>query len=261
MQRELPLGSPAPVDAPELVQDRAAREEQVRQRVERFGKVVREAAVSGRLLGPGVDAWIRGLASEAEGGAAATVRHLERLGRYVEVLARAMGWPDDRCTLLRRASRLHDIGKVGIPREVLANEGVFTSEERQAMERHVVIGRDLLAGCGSPLLDLAATIALSHHERHDGGGYPHGLKGAAIPIEGRIVAIADVFDALTTERRYKRAMSFNQARVLMLANRGSHFDAQLLDLFLEHQDELLRIRRAWPDPMARRPVRFRALPH
>lgn len=251
MQRALSAGSPASTRAPERARDRAHRDELVRRRVEHLAAAVRDAAASGRLDGPEADSCARDLAVAAEGPSPDTARHLERLGLYVALLARAAGWPDDRCGLLRRASQLHDIGKVGIPDELRSNDGVFTREDRQIMERHVVIGHELLTGCSSPLLDLAASIALSHHERYDGGGYPNGLRGAAIPVEARIVAIADVFDALTTERRYKRAMSLNQARVLMLANRGTHFDAHLLDAFLDQMEGLERILREWSEPSSR----------
>lgn len=252
MQRAMSAGPPGSTRAPERARDRARRDELVRLRVERVAREVQAAAAGGRLDGPDSSSCVRDLACAAEGSSVATVRHLERLSHYVALLARATGWPDVRCDLLRRASQLHDIGKVGIPDEVLSNDGVFTREDRTVMERHVVVGHELLAGRGSPLLDLGAVIALSHHERYDGGGYPNGLRGAAIPVEGRIAAIADVFDALTTVRRYKRAMSFNQARVLMLANRGTHFDAHLLDAFLDQQDAVEHIRREWADPMSRR---------
>ncbi len=256
MRRGLPLGSPVSMRIPERSRDRAHRDEQVRRRVELLAEAVRDTAISGRLAGPDADSCVQELACSAEGCSAGTIRHLERLGLYVELLARAMGWPDDRCDQLKRASRLHDIGKVGIPDELLASEGVFTRDDRHLMERHVVIGHDLLARCDVPLLDLAAMVALSHHERYDGGGYPNGLRGTVIPIENRMVAIADVFDALTTERRYQRAMSFNQARVLMLANRGTHFDAHLLDAFLDQQEALDHIRRTWSDPTPHSSARF-----
>lgn len=248
MHRAMSAGPPAPRRTPDRARDRAQRDELVVRRVERVAEEVHAALASGRLAGPDVDACVRELACVAEGGASTTVRHLERLGRYVELLARSIGWPDDRCDLVRRASQLHDIGKAGIPDEVRFNDGIFTREDRTAMERHVLIGHDLLQGRGSPLLDLAAVVALSHHERYDGGGYPNGLRGTAIPLEGRIVAIADVFDALTTGRKYKRAMNFNQARVLMLTNRGTHFDAHLLDAFLDQQDAVERVRREWAEP-------------
>jgi len=254
MQRGLPVGAPVATRARERSPG-AHRDEPIRRRVELLAEAVRAADASGRLDGPEAGSCLRELACAAEGPSAFTVRHLERLGRYVEVLARSLGWPDERCEALRLASELHDIGKVGVPDEVLRSEGVFTRDDRQMMERHVLIGHDLLAGCEAPLLDLAATIALNHHERYDGTGYPNGLRGTAIPIEARIVAIADVFDALTTERRYKRAMNLNQARVLMLANRGTHFDAHLLDAFLDQAPVLEDVRRAWSDPMRQRPPR------
>lgn len=191
------------------------------------------------------------LACAAEAANPSITLHLERIGRYAALLARSLGWPLDRSDLLRMASMLHDLGKVGIPDSVLLNEGVFTRDDRLLMERHAELGHELLRSTGSKLLDLGAVIALSHHERFDGTGYPNGLRARGIPIEGRIAAIADVFDALTTERRYKPAMNLVQARALMMVNRDTHFDAALLDLFFDQPDELTAIRRRWAEPRHR----------
>ena len=121
-----------------------------------------------------------------------------------EQIARRLGLDEERCRLLRDASPLHDIGKIAIPDEILLKRGAFTDQERRTMQRHAEIGHRLLSGSASEVLDLAATIALVHHERWDGNGYPYGLAGEAIPLEGRIASVADVFDALTTERVYRR---------------------------------------------------------
>lgn len=190
------------------------------------------------------------LACAAEFRDPETARHLERMSRYSSTLARAVGLAEEHCELLRLASPMHDVGKIGIPDEVLFKDGIFTPDDRLVMERHPQLGHDLLVGSGSRLLDLAATVALTHHERWDGTGYPNGLAGEAIPLEGRIVAIADVFDALTSQRRYKAAMTTADAMALMARDRGSHFDPLLLDLFFEHIDQVQLIKAAWAEPVA-----------
>jgi putative two-component system response regulator len=184
---------------------------------------------------------LRRLACAAEFRDPETAHHLERMSRYSAVLARAAGLSDEHCELLRLASPMHDVGKIGIPDTVLLKEGIFTPDDRRIMERHPQLGHELLTGSGSPLLDLAASVALTHHERVDGTGYPNRLAGDDIPIEGRIVAIADVFDALSSQRRYKRALTLEETRALMYEERGTHFDAELLDLFFEHIEEILDI--------------------
>lgn len=168
--------------------------------------------------------------------------HIERMGRYCALLAEKMGWSQERCELIRIASPLHDVGKIAIPDAVLLKPGALSPEERIVMERHAEIGHEILAGSDSPLLDLAAEIALSHHERWDGDGYPNGLKGNAIPIEGRMAAIADVFDALTSDRVYRPAMTVERALAIMSEGRGAHFDPELLDLFFDSIVEVLMIR-------------------
>ncbi|MFT4048476.1 MAG: HD domain-containing protein [Solirubrobacterales bacterium] len=168
--------------------------------------------------------------------------HIERMGRYCQLLAQKIGWSDERCELLRVASPLHDVGKIAIPDAILLKPGALTPEERDEMEKHAEIGHEILAGSDSPLLDLAARIALSHHEQWDGSGYPNGLKGEEIPVEGRIAAIADVFDALTSDRIYRPAMTVERALAIMSEGRGSHFDPELLDVFFDSIVEVLSIR-------------------
>jgi putative two-component system response regulator len=176
-----------------------------------------------------------------------TSSHLERMSGYAAILARRAGLDADRCEQIRLASPMHDIGKLGIPDHVLMHDGPFDAEQRRIMATHTLLGHQILAGSESPLLEVGATIALTHHEWWDGSGYPRGLAGLAIPIEGRIVAIADVFDALATPRRYKRAFGIDETVEQMRSERGTHFDPELLDLFLDDLDELLFIRAAHPD--------------
>lgn len=176
-----------------------------------------------------------------------TSSHLERMSAYAAILARRAGLDPDHCEQIRLASPMHDIGKLGIPDHVLLHDGPFTPEQRRIMGTHTVLGHRILAGSESPLLELGATIALTHHEWWDGSGYPCGLAGTDIPLEGRIVAIADVFDALASPRRYKRAFGVDEAVEIMRSERGTHFDPWLLDRFLDDLDELLFIRSAHPD--------------
>jgi putative two-component system response regulator len=143
---------------------------------------------------------------------------------------------------------MHDIGKIGTPDHVLLKPGKFTPEEFKVITQHTEIGYRILAGSDSDLLKVAALIAWTHHERYDGTGYPRGIKGEDIPLEGRIVAIADNFDALTTQRVYKPAYDFDHAKDLMLKERGKHFDPDLLDIFFDSMADIKRIFDQFADP-------------
>jgi HD-GYP domain-containing protein (c-di-GMP phosphodiesterase class II) len=162
-----------------------------------------------------------------------TGAHIERIGRFSRLLAEQAGREAEFCERLSHAAPLHDVGKVAIPDAILLKPGPLTPEERAIVETHAEEGHRLLRGSSSRILDLASSIALSHHEKWDGSGYPRGLAGEEIPIEGRIVAIADVFDALTSDRVYRRAFSVEEAVGMMREQRGLHFDPILLDAFLE----------------------------
>jgi HD-GYP domain-containing protein (c-di-GMP phosphodiesterase class II) len=182
-----------------------------------------------------------------------TGSHIERMGRYCALLASKIGWNEDRCELLRIASPLHDVGKIAIPDAVLQKPGALTPDERVEMEKHALIGHQILAGSESPLLDMAAGIALTHHEHWDGGGYPNGLVGTDIPVEGRMAAIADVFDALTSDRVYRPAMTVERSLAIMSEGRGSHFDPELLDVFFDSIVEVLLIRDGHREEETNRP--------
>jgi HD-GYP domain-containing protein (c-di-GMP phosphodiesterase class II) len=162
-----------------------------------------------------------------------TGAHIERIGRLSTLLAEQIGMDPDFCERLSHAAPLHDVGKVAIPDAILLKPGPLTPEERAIVETHAEEGHRLLRGSSSSILELATTIALSHQEKWDGSGYPRGLVGEAIPIEGRIVAIADVFDALTSDRVYRKAFPVDEAVQMMRDQRGRHFDPVLLDAFME----------------------------
>ena len=173
-----------------------------------------------------------------------TGHHTERMTRYCALLARRAGLDPES---IRIASAMHDVGKVAVADRVLLKPGLLSTEERQEMERHTEVGYRILYGSGSSLLELGALIAWTHHEKYDGTGYPRGLVGEDIPLEGRIAAIADVFDALTTDRSYREAFPVEQAIEIMRAERGRHFDPNLLDFFLDSIDDVLEIRRNHSD--------------
>jgi putative two-component system response regulator len=164
--------------------------------------------------------------------------HIERMSHYCGLMAAELGLDAD---IVRVASRLHDIGKIALPDAILHNPGPLTTEERGQMESHAEIGHRLLRDSRSALLDEAAVIAWTHHERHDGSGYPRGLAGDDIPITGRIAAVADVFDALISERTYRPAMAFDDAVAAIVVERGRQFDPVVVDVFLETLDEVRSI--------------------
>ncbi len=171
-----------------------------------------------------------------------TANHIQRMSRYCALLARKIDSNEDFIDLLRVASIMHDVGKIGIPDSILLKPATLTAEERRIMESHADLGYKILSGSDSELLDLAASIALTHHEKLDGSGYPKGLSGDAIGLEGRIAAIADVFDALSTDRVYRKAFPLGRAVEILGEGRGTHFDADLLDAFLDSLDEVLRVK-------------------
>jgi putative two-component system response regulator len=181
------------------------------------------------------------LATAAELRDDETGQHTLRVGHSAGILARTAGLPPDAVDLLRQAAPLHDVGKIGVPDAVLRKPASLTPEEVLVMRRHTLIGAQLLGEGHSPVMCMAEIIALSHHERWDGTGYPHGLAGAAIPLPARIVALADVFDALTHDRPYRSAWSVDAALEEIARSRGTHFDPALTDVFLglESHEKLL----------------------
>lgn len=175
---------------------------------------------------------VRRLAAAAEQRDGATGRHIERMSETCERIARELGLDDAYCESIRLASPLHDVGKIAVPDQVLLKPGPLDDDERAVIERHAEIGYRMLHGSGSELLELAASIALTHHERFDGRGYPQRLAGADIPLEGRIAAVADVYDALTADRVYRPAFGRDRAIGLLREGRGTQFDPVVLDAFL-----------------------------
>ncbi|MDD1621931.1 MAG: response regulator [Methylococcaceae bacterium] len=171
--------------------------------------------------------------------------HIWRMAAYSTALARAAGWKPAQVEMIELAAPTHDTGKIGIPHGILKAARALNTEEWEIMKTHSQIGYDILGKSDNPVIKMAAEIARYHHEKWDGSGYPLGLAGEAIPETARIVAIADVFDALTTKRPYKEPWPLDETVKVMKQNAGSHFDPRLLALFLEIMPEILRIKAEW----------------
>jgi putative two-component system response regulator len=214
----------------------------VRERTASLAQAVQRLTRSENATRRATEETIHRLAAAAELRDEETGSHIQRMSRYAALLAGRAGLDADRCELIRLASLLHDIGKIGVPDGILRKPGTLTPEEFEAMKEHAAIGCAVLAGSEAEVLQLAATIARTHHERVDGTGYPGGISAEAIPLEGRIAAIADVFDALTSPRIYRPAFSVDEAVHVMREGRGRHFDPALLDAFLDGIDDVLAIR-------------------
>ncbi len=184
---------------------------------------------------------IQRLVSAAEFKDRDTSNHIQRMSRYCALIANKLHLPPHEVELILHASPMHDIGKIGTPEEILLKPGKLNAEEWKLMRKHTLYGRQILRDSSSELLQAGEIIALTHHERWDGMGYPNGLAGDEIPVWGRICAVADVFDALTSERPYKRAFSNEEAVRLLVEGRGKQFDPQLVDIFVNNFDNVLDI--------------------
>lgn len=176
-----------------------------------------------------------------------TGAHIQRMAHYSALIAERLGLDLDQQRLLLESAPLHDVGKIGIPDAILLKPGRLTPEEFEIMKQHARMGFELLKDSGSEILRAGAEIALSHHEKFDGSGYPAGLAGAEIPIFGRIVAVADVFDALTSERPYKEAWKLEDAAAFLQDGRGGHFDPDCVDALLQAWPQVLEIRARFQD--------------
>ena len=173
--------------------------------------------------------------------------HVIRMSHYSRIIAKSLGWDDKACDLLLQAAPMHDVGKIGIPDNILLKPGPLNDDEWTVMKSHPEMGAEILSGDESKLLVMARTIALHHHEKWDGSGYPNGVAGEDIPIEARIIAIADVFDALTTERPYKSAWSVEDAIEVLRKDSGSHFDGNLVQIFIDSISQVLEIKERWAE--------------
>lgn len=168
--------------------------------------------------------------------------HIIRIGHYSSLIAEKLGMSEAKTKDMLYASPMHDIGKIGIPDHILLKPGRLTDEEFDIVKTHTAIGGKILSNSNAKIIMLAEQIALSHHEKWNGQGYPKGLSGKDIPLAGRIVAIADVFDALISKRPYKKTFSLETAINIIKKERGQHFDPDMLDIFLANMDEIIKIR-------------------
>jgi putative two-component system response regulator len=222
-------------------------EEMVRARTGEMWNYISQLEKAEREMRTLQDETIQRLSLAAEFRDNESPRHIQRMSRYCALMADRLGLDAERCELIRVASALHDVGKIGIPDHILMKPGSLTAGEWETMKRHCGIGHRILSGSNSELLNTAATIALTHHERYDGTGYPQGLAGEDIPLEGRITAISDVFDALTSNKVYRKAIKMSEAIAIMRDERGKQFDPTLLDLFLSEKGQILGIKERYAD--------------
>jgi len=190
------------------------------------------------------------LARAAEFRDPGTGAHILRMTGYSQLIALRLGLSDHDQEMMRQAAPMHDVGKLGTPDQILLKPGPLTAQEFESMKRHSAVGYEILKDSASPVLQMAAQIALSHHERFDGGGYPGGLAGEAIPLPGRMVAVADVFDALTSDRPYKRAWQIERAADFLRQGRSTHFDPDCVDAFLSEWATVIAIRERYHDDEA-----------
>lgn len=193
------------------------------------------------------DETIQKLAKAAEFRDNETARHTVRVGEYCGILARGMGLADDYCERIRAAAPLHDVGKIGIHDNILLKPARLTPEEFEVIKTHSEIGYRILGDSLSEVLNLGGVISLTHHEKYNGKGYPNGLAGDSIPLVGRIAAICDVFDALTTTRVYKDAMSVTEAMSIIKEERGQHFDPELVDILVANLAAIVAVRDEFAD--------------
>lgn len=208
-------------------------EEEVRKRTEEIKQVQLEIV---RRLG------LAGEFRDNETGA-----HIVRMSKVAAIIGKGMGLEKNRCELLLYSSPMHDVGKIGIPDRVLLKPGKLDSEEREIMKTHCEIGRQIIGDYPSEIMCMASTIALYHHEKWDGSGYPRGLKGKDIPLYARIAAVSDVFDALLSRRPYKEPWPVERALDLIRREAGRHFDPEVVDVFFKNIDEILNVIYTHPD--------------
>jgi len=215
-------------------------EELVQHRTKRLLEAKQELAVASEET-------VLRLAKAAEFRDDETAQHTLRMSHYCRLIAEKLDFSQERCELIRLASQLHDVGKIGIPDAILLKPGKLTKKEFSLMKEHAMFGFRILSDSKAALLQTGAIIARSHHERYDGNGYPDGVSGEDIAMEARIAAVADVFDALTSKRVYKDPMPIDRAAGILREDSGKHFDPRLVDIFLDNMDTVLAIRERFPD--------------
>lgn len=215
---------------------------------EKVDERTKELQVAHQLLHESRLQVVRRLGRAAEYRDNETGLHIIRMSYISVIIGRAASMSEEDLDLLLNASPMHDIGKIGVPDQILLKPGKFEPEEWEIMKTHAQIGADILSGDDSPMMAMAREIALTHHEKWDGSGYPNGLKGESIPLVGRISAIADVFDALTSARPYKKAWEVDAAVDYIKEQSGKHFDPQLIEYFIENLSEIVSIKEKYMEP-------------
>ncbi|HUY22426.1 MAG TPA: HD domain-containing phosphohydrolase [Acidimicrobiales bacterium] len=226
---------------------RVQLEQMVVERTQALGETVHRLEDSETSLRRTSEDTIKALARAIEGRDFETGQHIERMSQYAELLGGLCGLGDEQCASIRLAAAMHDVGKVGVPDSILLKPGRVTPEEFDVIKQHAELGFEILDKSDQPLMVMAAVIAHTHHERWDGSGYPRGLAGEEIALEGRIAAVADVFDALVSRRVYKPALPVDEALDIMRSARATSFDPDVLDLFLDHAGEAVAVLEMFPD--------------
>ena len=245
-----------PVDRPEFLaraKNMLALRRSQKALAERAATLAEEVERATRVIAEREYDTILRLSRAAEYRDPETGLHLVRMALYSRLIGHQLGLPEAMLDMLHRAAPMHDIGKVGTPDHILLKPGRLDEREMAIMREHAAIGYQILRDSPSPLLRMAAVIAHSHHEKFDGSGYPQGLRGEAIPLVGRIVAVADVFDALTSKRPYKKAWPLEQARSFLVDNAGSHFDPDCVEALLSAWDEVTAIHDRHQDTLPEEP--------
>ncbi len=217
-------------------------EQQLEKYADDLNKTILELKASHREIQEAYIDTIHRLALAAEYKDEDTGNHIIRISRYCTLIAEKLGLSAREVQNIRYAAPMHDVGKIGIPDNILMKPGKLTDEEFEIIKTHSTIGAKILANSKSKVLNVAEQIALYHHEKWNGKGYPQGLSGDNIPLTGRIVGLADVFDALTSKRPYKDPYSMEVAIDIIKKERGEHFDPDIVDVFLENKDEILKIK-------------------
>lgn len=226
---------------------KAELEEKVQQRTAALRKSLDEMVDAQRNTYEAYLDTIRRLAIAAEYRDEGTAAHIMRMSNYAAALAKGLKFPPGKIEIVLHASPMHDVGKIGIPDGILLKKGKLEDKEWEIMRRHTTIGSRILKESNSDFLKAGEVIAASHHEKWDGSGYPNGLKGEEIPHLGRLCAVADVFDALTTKRPYKEAFSNEAAFDIIKKGRGTHFDPEVVDIFFEKIEEIINIQNTFQD--------------
>jgi len=222
------------------------QEEMIRSLASQAAVAISNARLTASIKGAHLDTIYR-LSVAAEYKDQDTASHIKRMSLYSKILAESGGMRKEEVELVLYASPMHDVGKLGVPDAILLKPGKLDSEEWKIMQKHTVYGANILEGSDSEILEWSREIAISHHEKWDGTGYPNKLKAEDIPITGRIVALADVFDALTSNRPYKKAWTIDRAREEIIKQREKHFDPQLVDVFMDVFDRISEVYEQYRD--------------